>query len=107
MAIYISDSSRRFPEPPQEELEKKWEESLGKPKGAVCNVCGKKSSDGKLVNGKCRTCRNDPFCGCPAEFRKLIEDEMNKTPDEILKESMEASDLRDSAESSGAHQNDY
>jgi hypothetical protein len=95
MAYYINNSSRRFPQPPQEEMEKSWEEGLGKPTGAVCNVCGQKSYDGKLVNGLCRKCRAEP---------EITMEEAMSELDESIKESEER-DLN--AESSGGYQNDY
>jgi hypothetical protein len=76
--VYRHNSSRRFPEVPQDEMQKKWDADLGTPTGAVCGICGQKSSDGKIVNGKCRKCRNDPLCGCPEGLRKSIEEETDK-----------------------------
>jgi hypothetical protein len=136
MAYYINNSSRRFPQPPQEEMEKSWEEGLGKPTGAVCNVCGQKSYDGKLVNGLCRKCRKTqnrlPFYLIdlsniktmdPNEFsrqqRQIIdymsksdkENESEMTMEEAmseLDESIKESEERDlNAESSGGYQHDY
>ena len=57
MPYYINNSSRRFPQPTHEEMERRW--PLGNPQGAVCNFCGAKSDDGRLVNGLCRVCRNN------------------------------------------------
>jgi hypothetical protein len=57
--VYYNNSSRRFPELPHEEMQEKWNESLGAPKGSVCNRCSNKSDDGRLINGLCRKCRTE------------------------------------------------
>lgn len=108
MAYYINNSSRRFPEPPQEEFGKKWEEGMGKPKGAVCNNCGEKSSDGKLVNGFCRRCRDEAETVFKeSDKNESLEITMEEAMSE-LDESIKESEERDlNAESSGSYQHDY
>lgn len=110
--VYISDSSRRFPQPKSDEMERKWEEALGKPTGAVCNWCGRKSSDGKLVNGECWVCRNSKDGMTRMEHSVLFHlfDVRHSPEDADIDASMKASeerDLKEEGESSGSHQNDY
>jgi len=88
--IYTNNSSRRVGED-SERIEKEWFERLGPPRGAVCNVCGEKSSDGKLVNGRCRACR--PTENISGKTAATFSDSILKAIEQ--------------GESSGSHQHDY
>jgi hypothetical protein len=56
--VYISDSSRRFPELPHKEMESRWEEGVGKhDKSSTCTVCGELAAKLYYPGGTCKGCR--------------------------------------------------
>jgi hypothetical protein len=55
--IYISESSRRVTDTPDSVMEERWAAGLGERRPLVCNTCGRKPSNGRLINSECDECR--------------------------------------------------
>jgi hypothetical protein len=53
--VFISESSRRNCQIPEDEMQKRWDAAFGPRQPVVCEGCGEVA--GKLRNGLCAACR--------------------------------------------------